>query len=101
MKRKSRSWEESGLASMGKPYESYTGKKWYPSGWTYDEETGLWTPPEYLSHESEQKWRWDENKRIWIDKEKESRMEIYQECRRKEGRPPSFEEWKAEKQKKS
>lgn len=95
MKRKSRSWDDSDLESVSKPYESYTGQKWYPSGWTYNERTGLWDPPDYLSQESEEKWRWDEEKRIWIDKEKEARLKRYQERRAKEGQPPSFEEWKA------
>lgn len=73
------------------------GTKWYPSGWTYNEETSLWEPPDYLAKESSEKWRWDPDKRIWIDKEKEARMEKYRKYH--EGQPPTFEEWKAQREK--
>ena len=46
-------------------------RTWYPSGWVFNEETQLWEPPDYLSKESKEKWEWDEEKRIWIDKEKD------------------------------
>ena len=52
-----------------KPLRKYS--KWYPSGWVFNEETQLWEPPDYLSKESKEKWEWDEEKRIWIDKEKD------------------------------
>lgn len=47
------------------------GQTWYPSGWVFNEETQLWEPPDYLSKQSKDKWKWDEKKRIWIDKEKD------------------------------
>lgn len=68
---------------------------WYPSGWTYNEETGLWDPPDYLPEESRNKWRWDPEKEIWIDKEKEKRLEQYRKYR--EGKEPTYEEWKVAK----
>ena len=68
--------------------------RWYPTGWTYNDKTKLWEPPDYLSKESSEKWRWDPDKRIWIDKEKETRMERYRKYH--EGQPPTFEEWKAQ-----
>lgn len=43
----------------------------YPSGWTLNQETGMWEPPDYLSRESKKRWKWDEEKRIWIDKTKQ------------------------------
>lgn len=73
------------------------GVKWYPTGWTYNEKTQLWEPPDYLHKESAEKWRWDPDKRIWIDKEKEARMEKYRKYH--EGQPPTFEEWKAQREK--
>ena len=74
-----------------------TGVKWYPTGWTYNDKTGKWDPPDYLSKESKDKWRWDTNKGIWIDQKKEERLEKYRKYH--EGRPPTFEEWKANKEK--
>ncbi len=41
--------------------------------------------------------RWDEEKGRWIDKEKEARMEKYRKYH--EGQPPTFEEWKAQREK--
>ena len=70
---------------------------WSPTGWIYDRDTKKWDPPEYLSEESEIKWRWNEEKRIWIDQEKEAKMRKYQAYRRSQGLPPSYEEWKAQK----
>lgn len=74
-------------------------RTWYPTGWTLDKDTGLWEAPDYVSLESDERWKWDPEKRIWIDKEKEARLKRYQERRAKEGQPPSFEEWKAARQK--
>ena len=64
------------------------------TGWVYDRDTRKWAPPERLSQESREKWRWDPEKEIWIDLEKEARMERYQAFRRSQGKPPTFEEWK-------
>lgn len=44
---------------------------WYPSGWTLNQETGMWELPDYLSRQSKNRWKWDEEKRIWIDKTKQ------------------------------
>ena len=74
-----------------------TGVKCYPTGWTYNDKTGKWDPPDYLRKESKDKWRWDANKGIWIDQEKEERLEKYRKYH--EGRPPTFEEWKANREK--
>ena len=73
-------------------YTSRTGK-WTPSGWVFDEETKMWQPPDYLSEESKIKWRWDEDKQIRIDAEKEARIAKYKEYHK--DKPPTFEEWKA------
>lgn len=43
------------------------GKTWYPTGWTYNEKTKLWEPPDYLIAESYERWVWDDEKGIWID----------------------------------
>ena len=71
--------------------------RWYPTGWTYNEDTKLWEPPDYVCKESSEKWKWDPEKRIWIDKEKEAQMEKYRKYH--EGQPPTFEEWKAQREK--
>lgn len=49
----------------------------YPSGWTLNQETGLWEPPDYISPKSEQpeqkseiRWKWIPEKNIWIDTHK-------------------------------
>ena len=55
-------------------------RTWYPSGWVFNEETQLWEPPDYLSKESKEKWEWDEEKRIWIDKEKDRKYHLYEEA---------------------
>ena len=75
-------------------YNSMQGK-WSPTGWVYNTKTGKWDPPDYLAKESSDKWRWNEEKQIWVDVEKEKRLERYRKNR--EGKPPSYEEWKAAK----
>ena len=76
-------------------HKSRSGK-WTASGWVFDDKTQLWQPPDYLSEESRIKWRWDEEKRIWVDAGKEERMARYREYHK--DRPPTFEEWKAMKE---
>lgn len=68
-----------------------------PTGWIYDRDTMKWQPPDYLVEESKKKWRWDPEKQIWIDQEKEARLKRYQEFRKAEGKGPTYEEWKAAK----
>ena len=41
-----------------------------PTGWFWDEEKGLWIPPNQLSEESKRRWSWDGEKRIWKDNDK-------------------------------
>ena len=43
-------------------------KKWYPTGWVFNEETQKWDPPDYIANEASQRWEWDAEKGIWIDK---------------------------------
>ena len=38
-----------------------------PTGWTFNEQTKLWEPPAELKKESKSRWKWDEEKRIWIE----------------------------------
>lgn len=71
---------------------------WSPTGWVYDRDTMKWDPPEYLEKESREKWRWDDEKRIWIDKDKEFRKERYHQWRKEQGKGPTFEEWKAQRE---
>lgn len=68
-----------------------------PTGWVYDRETQKWNPPEYLAEESARKWRWDEEKRIWIDQDKEARMQRYREYWKDKRTEPTYEEWRAAK----
>lgn len=77
-------------------YESREGK-WSPTGWFYDDEKGEWAPPDYAAEESRKKWRWDEEKKIWIDIDKEERMKRYLANRKAMGKEPTYEEWKAAK----
>ena len=79
----------------GPEYPSRSGK-WTASGWVFDEKTQMWQPPDYLAEESRIKWRWDEEKKIWIDADKEARMARYKEYHK--DKPPTFEEWKAMKE---
>ena len=30
------------------PWQKEPGRDWYPTGWTFNHETGLWEPPDYL-----------------------------------------------------
>ena len=78
-----------------KSFQSMTGK-WTTSGWVFDSKTQTWQAPDYLAEESRIKWRWDEEKQIWIDAGKEERMARYREYHK--DRPPTFEEWKAMKE---
>lgn len=71
--------------------------KWYPTGWYFNEETKSWEPPDYIKKEATDKWRWDEKKQIWVDREKEERLKKYYEYRKSQGLPPTYEEWKAAK----
>lgn len=61
--------KEESLSRQGSVYISRNGK-WSPTGWYYDPKTDIWYPPDYLSEESKQRWAWDPEKRIWIDKTK-------------------------------
>lgn len=79
-------------------YQAQHGE-WSPTGWVYDRDTKKWDPPDYLSKESEEKWRWNEEKRIWIDTEKEKRQEKHKQWRQEEGKGPTYEEWKAQREK--
>lgn len=61
------------------------GVKWYPTGWTYNEKTKVWDPPNYLRNNKE------------TEEQKQARMERYRKFH--EGQPPTFEEWKAQREK--
>lgn len=61
------------------------GTKWYPTGWTYNEKKKLWEPPNYVKSERE------------TEAEKKERLERYRKYH--EGQPPTFEEWKAQREK--
>lgn len=64
------------LLSQAKPPKKqakakrFKEKLWYPTGWYFDEKTGLWTAPDYINKEANTRWTWDEEKKIWIDKTK-------------------------------
>lgn len=77
-------------------YQSQHGE-WSPTGWVYDRDTQKWDPPEYLAEESARKWRWNKEKRIWVDQDKEERLKRYREYRKSQGNGPTYEEWKAAK----
>lgn len=73
--------------------------EWSPTGWTLDHDTKQWNPPDYLAEEAKFKWRWNEEKRIWIDTEKEKRLERNRQWKQAQGKEPSYEEWKAKRKK--
>ena len=54
----------------GPDYPHKDGRKVSPTGWTFNEETQLWEPPESMQKESNQRWEWDEEKKIWKDRYK-------------------------------
>lgn len=51
------------------------GKNWYPTGWTFNEKTKLWEPPDFLIAEASERWVWDPDKGIWIDLFKQKQEE--------------------------
>ena len=69
------------------------------TGWIYDRDTKKWDPPEYLIKESRTRWKWDEEKQIWIDLEKQRRIAKHQAylASTAGSREPTYEEWKAQK----
>lgn len=67
----------------------------FESGWTWNEKTKLWEPPSNASAESKKKWEWDAERQIWVDVEQQKRLERYKAFREKEGKGPTYEEWKA------
>lgn len=81
-------------------YEAKHGQ-WSPTGWVYDRDTCKWDPPEYLIKESEEKWKWDDEKKIWIDLEKKRRVEKHKAYLASTAgtREPTYEEWKAQREK--
>lgn len=100
--RQNKRYEYTDPASRPRPQKGAQKREnepnWYPSGWTYNEDTQLWEPPDYIRNESNDKWKWDPEKKIWIDTEKQRRIDRYHEFRAKEGMPPTYEEWKAERE---
>ena len=63
---KTKKWE-------GPIYTPEGQRKQSETGWTFNEETQLWEPPKSLQRESAQRWEWDEDKKIWIDKNKKDK----------------------------
>ncbi len=51
------------------------GQNWYPTGWTFNEKTKLWEPPDFLIAEASERWVWDPDKGIWIDLYKQKQEE--------------------------
>lgn len=51
------------------------GQNWYPTGWTFNEKTRLWEPPDFLIAEASERWVWDPDKGIWIDLFKQKQEE--------------------------
>ena len=75
----------------GKPRNTTEGD------WYWDEQKKKWIPMEDIKNESEPQWRWDDQKGNWVNIEQEARKERYRKYH--EGRPPTFEEWKAMREK--
>ena len=62
--RKSRSSEWSTESIRAQYIKQHHGRrpgepKWYSTGWTYNEDTGLWDPPDFVVKESNDRWQWD------------------------------------------
>lgn len=47
-------------------------QKWSPTGWYWNEKEGLWEPPDYIVKESNERWRYDKVRGIWIDLNEEN-----------------------------
>lgn len=75
--------------------EPKDSKIMFESGWSWNEENKLWEPPSNASAESKKKWEWDAERQIWVDVEQQKRLERYNEFRKKQGKGPTYEEWKA------
>lgn len=69
--RKKKTYRHKQIYEIRTNHQNKNGKFYSPTGWTFNEETKLWEPPDYLIKQSKEKWEWDEEKRIWIDKEKD------------------------------
>lgn len=92
-----------------------------PKGnWAYNKNSRMWVDPEQMdfskhqtandlvrenwnkqawkAQEDEKKinWEWDEEKQIWADADKKRRLARYREYHK--NRPPTFEEWKAQRE---
>lgn len=52
-----------------------------------------------ITDEVKREIEWDEEKAVWIDLDKKRRMERYQQFRKEAGKEPTFEEWKAAREK--
>ena len=57
--------------NQAKTTGKFKPKKWSPEGWVWNEEECLWEPPDYIIKESNERWRYDKSKGIWIDLNKE------------------------------
>ena len=75
-------------------YKAQHGE-WSPTGWVYDKEKESWIPPDYLTKESAEKWEWNDEKRIWVDKNKPAAKSKNENCPVKLDRSEmTYEEWK-------
>lgn len=46
-------------------------RKWTTTGWVWNEKECIWEPPDYIIKESNERWKYDKTKGIWIDLNKE------------------------------
>lgn len=78
-------------------YKAQHGQ-WSPTGWIFDADEQKWIPPDYLSEESQNRWKWDEEKRIWIDLQKPPKTSQRDSSSHPDIKivrnGPTYEEWK-------
>lgn len=41
--------------------KQFKEKQWYPTGWYFDDDTGLWTAPDYINNDPNTKWTYGED----------------------------------------
>ena len=41
--------------------KQFKEKQWYPTGWYFDDETGLWTAPDYINNDPNTQWKFGGN----------------------------------------
>ena len=49
------------LSRKNQAKKQFKEKRWYPTGWYFDDETGLWTAPDYINNDPNTQWTFGGN----------------------------------------